>query len=181
MKLQLTLLLVVSFVAVYWQAVFEPFRRLLGTQPDLLPSLVVYAALAHGMPGVLMVALSGGLFVDSLSMNPLGASILPLFAAGLAITFWRDLVLREETFAQMLLGAAASAFVAVISLLLLLTAGHTPALGWGTLWQLAVMTAAGAVATPLWFAVFAILTRAFSYTRLPENAFRPDREIRRGR
>lgn len=181
MKLQLTILLVVSFVAVYWQAAFDLFRRVLGVQPDLLPSLVVYAALAQGLPGVLVVAVAGGLFVDSLSMNPLGASILPLFAAGLGITFWRDLVLREETFAQALLGAAASVFVPVVSLLLLLTAGYAPPLGWGTLWQLAVITTAGAITTPLWFAVFAMLTRAFGYSRLPENAFRPDREIRRGR
>ena len=34
------------------------------------------------------------------------------------------------------LGGAASAVVPVLTLLLLLTTGHTPLLGWGTLWQL---------------------------------------------
>ena len=42
----------------------------------------------------------------------------------------------------------------LLTILLLLTAGKQPLLGWGTIWQWLVMTAGGAVATPFVFALF---------------------------
>jgi hypothetical protein len=65
--------------------------------------------------------------------------------------------------------------------LLLLTAGKQPLLGWGSLWQWLVMTAGGAAATPLVFALFHWCDRALGYQPRTETSFRSDREIRRGR
>ena len=42
----------------------------------------------------------GGLWFDSLSANPLGVSVLPLFLVGLAIHLNRELILRDQAFAQ---------------------------------------------------------------------------------
>ena len=61
----------------------------------------------------------------------------------------RDLILREVSFAQLVLGTVASAVVPALTVLLLLTAGKQPLLGWGTIWQWLVMTAGGAAATPV--------------------------------
>jgi hypothetical protein len=175
------LILIATFLAVFWEAAFQIVRHLLGAQVDLLPALMVYAALGGSLSTVWLVAGFGGLLFDSLSANPLGISILPLFAAGFVIHLWRDLILREQVFAQAILGLAAGATVPVMQLLLLLTAGRAPQLGWGTLWQLIVMSLGAAVASPVFFFLFEWLQNKLSHAPVPETSFRPDREIRRGR
>jgi len=179
--LQTLLLLGAAFLAVFWEAAFNGLRHLLGAQVDLLPPLMVYAGLNTGITTVVLVALCGGLWFDSLSANPLGVSVLPLFAIGFVIHLQRELILREETFAQGVLGLAASAAAPLISLLLLLTMGRTPLLGWWTLWQLLVVTIGGGVATPLCFELLNWLQRTLVHHGNVPSSFRPDREIRRGR
>lgn len=179
--LQTILILAAAFIVVFGEATFPVLRHFLGAQVDLLPVLMVYAALNTEMVTVSLLAVLGGLWFDALSANPLGISILPLFAVGFLICFRRDLILRELSFARLVLGTAASAAVPVLSLLLLLTAGKQPLLGWGSLWQWIVMTAGGAAVTPLVFALFGWCHRAFGYQPRAETSFRPDREIRRGR
>jgi rod shape-determining protein MreD len=170
-----------AFLAVFCQAVLPGLRAWLGAQVDLLPALMVFAALYVGVANVAGLAVLGGLWLDSLSANPLGISILPLFITGFVLYLQRDLILRESAFAQVVMGAVASAVVPLLTVLLLLTGGKPLLLGWGTLWQWLVMTGAGAAATPLIFAVFHWFDRVFGYKMHTESSFRPDREIRRGR
>jgi len=175
------LIFLAAFLAVFWEAAFPGFRNWLGTQVSLLPALMVYAALSVGLTVVSLLALVGGLMFDSLSANPLGVSILPLFAVGLMIYLRRDLLLRDQPFAQFVLGLLASALVPVGTVLLLLTLGQAPLLGWGSLWQWLVMSLGGAVATPIVFILFGWFNRVLNYRTVVETSFRPDREIRRGR
>ena len=93
----------------------------------------------------------------------------------------RELILHKLSFAQIVLGAVACAVVPAMTVLLLLTGGAQPLLGWGSLWQWLVMTAGGAVATPVIFALFAWCHHALGYQPRTETSFRPDREIHRGR
>src|SRR5438094_3400750 len=86
-----------AFLAVFWQAAFNGVRHLLGAQIDLLPALMVYASLYGGFTNVVLLAVLGGLWFDSLSANPLGVSVLPLFVIGVAIYANRDLILRNQT------------------------------------------------------------------------------------
>ena len=176
---QTILILAAAFLAVFGEAAFPLPRHLFGAQVDLLPALMVYAALNTDIVTVSLLAVFGGLWFDSLSANPLGVSILPLFAVGFPICLQRDLILRELPFAQFVLGAAASAVVPALTVLLLLTGGQQPLLGWGSLWQWLVMTAGGAVATPVIFALFDWCNHALGYQPRTETSFRPDREIRR--
>ncbi len=179
--LNTALVLGAAFLAVFWEAAFGGLRHLLGAQVDLLPPLMVYAGLCTGLTTVALLALCGGLWFDSLSANPLGVSVLPLFAIGLAIHLKRDLILREQTFAQFVLGLGASTAAPVLTVLLLLTIGHPPLLGWGTLWQMTVLSVGGAVATPICFELLNWLQRTLVHHGATETSFRPDREIRRGR
>lgn len=179
--LQPTLILLAAFLAVFWEAAFPGTSRWLKTQVDLLPALMVYASLRSNPIMIAVLAVCGGLFFDSLSANPLGVTILPMFLVGFAIYLRRDLILRDQPYAQFVLGAAASAVMPALTVLLLFTAGEAPILGWGSLWQWLVMTVAGGIATPIFFFVFDWCERAFGYRRVVEPAFRPDREIRRGR
>ncbi len=173
--------LAAAFLAVFWEAAFGGARNVLGAQIDLLPPLMVYAGLCGGLHTVVLLALCGGLWFDSLSANPLGVTILPLFAIGLPIFLKRDLILRDRTFAQFILGLAASALAPVLTLLVLLTMGQAPLLGWGTIWQLVVLTLGGGIATPVCFELLGWLQRTLVHQRATESSFRPDREIRRGK
>jgi rod shape-determining protein MreD len=175
------LVLVATVLAVFWEAAFHGIRNLFGAQVDLLPALIVYASLSTGLTVLSLAALLGGLLFDTLSANPLGVSVLPLYLVGLAIYSQRDLILRDQLLAQFVLGLAASALVPILALLLLLTLGHTPLLGWGSLWQWLVMSVGGAIATPVVFQLFDLFDRALNYRRTTEPSFRQDREIRRGR
>jgi rod shape-determining protein MreD len=175
------LILAAAFLAVFAEAAFQLPRHLFGAQVDLLPALMIYAALNTNVVTVSLLAALGGLWFDALSANPLGVSILPLLAVGFPICLRRDLILRELPFAQIVLGAGASAAVPALCVLLLLTGGQEPLLGWGSLWQWLVMIAGGAVATPVIFALFDWCHHALGYQPQTETSFRPDREIRRDR
>ena len=179
--LQTILILLAAFLAVFAEAAFQLPRHFFGAQVDLLPALIIYAALNTNIVTVSLLAALGGLWFDALSANPLGVSILPLFAVGFPICLRRDLILRELPFAQVILGGAASAVVPALCVLLLLTGGQAPLLGWGSLWQWLVMIAGGALATPVIFALFDWCQHALGYQPQTETSFRPDREIRRDR
>jgi cell shape-determining protein MreD len=170
-----------AFLAVFWEAAFGGVRHLVGAQVDLLPPLMIYAGLCTGITTVALLAVCAGLWFDSLSANPLGVTILPLFVIGLVIHLKHELILRDQTFAQLVLGLSASAAAPVLTLLLLLTMGRNPLLGWGTVWQFVVLSVGGAVATPIWFQLFGWLERTLVHHRTVESSFRPDRQIRRGR
>ena len=172
---------VAAYLAVFAQAVMNEFRLVFGAQIDLLPSLVVYASLSGGVLTLTLVAICGGLWVDSLSANPLGVSVLPLFLAGLFIQRSRDMILRQQPFAQFVLGAAASAAVPFLTLLLLLNTNAQPLVSWFSLWQWIVMSVLGGAITPFWFLMFDRIGEALNYRPLGETSFRADREIKRGR
>jgi rod shape-determining protein MreD len=172
------LILTCAFLAVFAEATLSAPRHWLGAQIDVLPAVVVYAALNADIVTLSLLAVLGGLWFDSFSANPLGVSILPLFVAGFFIFVRRELILRDLSFAQLVLGTAASAAVPAMTLLLLLNAGKQPVIGWGSLWQWAVMTAGGALATPIVFRWFDWCGEALGYKLRSEMGFRPDREIR---
>lgn len=175
------LILLAALLVVFGQSAFTGLRSLLGAQVDLLPALMVYTALTASPFMMILLAVLGGLFFDTLSVNPLGTSVLPLLTVGFLIQLRRDLLLRDQVYAQFVLGLLASAIAPMISILILLTLGKSPLLGWGTLWQWIVMSVGGAVATPLLFSAFGWFNHALGYQRVVETSFRTDREIRRGR
>jgi cell shape-determining protein MreD len=175
------LVLAVAFLVVFVQATFNELRSVIGAQVDLLPGLMVYAGLSQGLISIGLLAVLAGSCFDSLSANPLGISILPLWGIGFLIHRYRGLILRSQVYAQFVLGLGASALAPVLTVLLLLNTEHRPLIGWFSLWQWLVMSLAGAAMTPVWFRFFDRIHRAFSYRPLGETSFRPDREIKRGR
>jgi rod shape-determining protein MreD len=175
------LILLTALLAVFAQGAFNGLRHLLGAQVDLLPALMVYTALTSGPVMMMTLAVFGGLMFDTLSVNPLGVSVLPLLLIGFLLQLRRDLLLRDQIYAQFTLGLIASALTPVMTILTLLTLEHAPLLDWGSLWQWIVMSVGGAVATPIFFFMFDRLNHALGYQPVIESSFRADREIRRGR
>lgn len=179
--LQTTLLLFVAFLVVFLQSTIYGFRLVTGAQIDLLPSLMVYAGLNCNLGAITALAVLGSLLHDSLSANPLGVTMLPLFAVGAFIHYHRSLILKEATFARFILGLWASGAVPVGTLLLLTNNERQPLLGWFSLWQLIVMTVLGGFITPLWFRFFDWANNLLTYRHEGTTSFRPDRQIKRGR
>lgn len=172
---------VLAYLAVFVQASPGGLRDWIGTQIDLLPVLMVYCALNTGLATLTLTAILGGVWFDSLSANPLGISILPLFFTGFALYQTRDLILRDQPYARLILGVAASAVVPLFSVLLMWGGGYKPLIYWSSLWQWLVLCITGGALTPLCFWFFERLHAALAYRRPAEAAFRPDREIKRGR
>jgi hypothetical protein len=79
------------------------------------------------------------------------------------------------------LGAGAGAAVPALTLLLLLSGGFAPLVGWGSLWQIAVLSFSSSLLAPLVFKAFGLCHSALSYRPATQTSFRPDRDIRRGR
>lgn len=175
------IILTVVYICVFVEGSFDGVRHLLGAQIDLLPALMVYTSLTAGLFTIVFVAVAGGLWFDALSANPLGITVLPLLVIGAVIYSQRALILRDQTFAQFVLGLGASAAAPLITLLLLLSTGQKPLLGWASLWQWIVMIAGGGLFVPVCFLLFGWLNRALIYRPHTQTSFRSDRQIRRGR
>ncbi|MCL5099172.1 MAG: rod shape-determining protein MreD [Candidatus Omnitrophica bacterium] len=208
---QRTFLVLAVYLLAFAESWCGVLRRYLGTQIDFLPALMVYAGLTASFSTVVLLAACGGLWYDALSANPLGVSVLPLFLVGWILYEKRELILREQPFAQVMLGGMASLLVPALTLLILSTylpyenastaiptswnmiplvefgygppgiRGPWPLVGWDTLAQGLILTVAGAMATPIFFRVFDRLNRALTYPVVSEPSFRSDREIKRGR
>lgn len=175
------IVLLAAFLAVYFQSSFDLFRNLFGAQFDFLPALIVYTSLTLGITSVALLALIGGLLFDSLSANPLGVSVLPLFLIGFAIHRFHGLLLREQLSAQFAFGASASLLSPLFTLLILLSGTNNPLVGWGTIWQLLVMGLMGGLLTPVCFWILDRINGALNYQPVAQTSFRSDRQIKRGR
>jgi rod shape-determining protein MreD len=156
-------------------------KELTGAQVDLLPGLMVYAAMAYRTELVLGCALLFGLFYDALSANAFGTSFTAYAVIGLSASRFRELLLSEQFITHWVLGLIASAVAPLIEIVLLKLAGMEPLIGLGSIWQWAIMIAGGGLATPVWFKFFNLLDDASRFKELPESAFRPDRQIARGK
>jgi rod shape-determining protein MreD len=173
--------LMTAYLAVFLQSSVSFLRNWTGTQMDLLPVLMVYCALSMGLGPLTLTAVLGGLAFDTLSANPLGITMLPLFLVGMAAYKVRELVLRDQPYARILLGAAASAAAPALSVLLLWGTGAEPLITWGSVFQWLLLAITGGLVTPVCFWFFETLNSALAYRRTPETTFRTDREIKRGR
>jgi len=175
-------ILFAAYVVVFLQATFNELRQVAGVQVDLLPGLIVYTAISGG--GIItltLAAVCGGLWFDSLSANPMGTTMLPLFIIGLFLQRHRELILRDQPYAQVLMGMAASALAPLGSLLLLINTEMKPLLGWFSIWQWTVMSVLGGLMTPVWFWLFDVLGRVLNYGPAGEIGFGHEMEIKRGR
>jgi rod shape-determining protein MreD len=170
-----------SYVAVFLAARFHGFAMLTGAQFDFLPGLVVVAAMMHGVWAVLVVSITGGLLYDCLSANPFGVTTLVLALVGTFVYLNRDLLLRDQTYPQFILGAGASAAAPVLSYLVVSVMGRHPLVVWTSLWVWTLLAVTGGLITPVWFVIFRKVDKALHYQDVPESSFRPDREIERGR
>jgi cell shape-determining protein MreD len=179
--LHTAILILAAYILVFLETSLVSVRNLLGVQIHFLPALIVSASLSSSVVTVALLALFGGLWFDALSANPLGVSVLPLFLVGFVIFHKRTLLLRDQLYAHWVLGIIASATAPALTVVLLLSIGETPLLGWGSAWPWVLVSLAGGIMAPVFSLFFGRVQRALSYEPLAQSSFRPDREIKRGR
>jgi hypothetical protein len=209
-RVTLLLFLLAAYADVFLECWFDGWRHLMGVQISLLPPLMVYAGLTSNLFTTCLIALCGGFWYDSLSINPFGISVLPLLAVGWGVYFSRDYLLRDQPVAQIAAGAAGSLVAPLLTFLFLCTlmplqhpdvlstsnwermatieggaAGEAvalrPSVDWMMGMKMVVVAAFGALATPMIFRLFDFVNRHFDYASAPAVSFRPDRQIVRGR
>ena len=179
-RIPLLLLFFTTWLAVFGQTQFAPVVSWIGTPLSLLPALTIYTALSHSLGVVAGFSIFAGLALDSLSANPLGVSILPLFLCGFGTHARQHLILRDQAYARFWLGLVAGLAVPLL-VRLLLSMGHRSPLGdiFGT--GVTLSGAVNAVACPLLFLVFDRFREVFEYKPMIESSFRPDRQLKRSR
>jgi cell shape-determining protein MreD len=170
-----------AYLCVFVTARYDGLRYMIGAQVDFLPGLVVVAALMHGIPAILVVSITGGLFYDSLSANPFGITCLSLLFVGAFVHYNRDLLLKDQAYPQFVLGAGANAAAPILSYVELSILGKHPIMEWPSLWIWFVLAVGGGLTTPIWFGIFSRVDKALHYQVVPESSFRADREIERSR
>lgn len=180
-RVMLLVFLFTGYLAIFAQVRFAWFRDFTGAQLDLLPGLMVYAAMAFPLGTVMLCAGVFGLLLDSCSMNVLGTSFVSLAVIGFLCSRYRELLLSEHFTTHWVLGLLASGCAPFLSYAMLRLLDLDPLVAWGSAWHWAIMTAGGGALTPLWFRVFNRLDDALRYKEIPESAFRQDRQIARGR
>ena len=180
-RLETISILLAAWLAVAFEVSFNGFRNWFGAQVSLLPALMVYVALTSSLPSVVLLAIVGGLAQDSFSANPLGVTTVALALTGFLIHYKRDIVLRDQIYAQVMMGFLGSSLVPACVVLALTNSHHPVPLTARLVGQWVVMTVGGAVATPLIFRLFAQLTRWFSYQPFPESHYRGTGQLKRTR
>lgn len=173
--------LLTGYGILFLQARLTLFRDLLGFQFNLVPGLVVYAAIHFRFFAALGCAATLGMMYDLLSANPLGTTLLAYTIVTFLAAYFREVLLSEQFTAQFVLGGSATLASILISWVVLQITGAQPLVGFWSIWIWLLVSVGGGVFTPLWFKLFARLDEALRYKEVPESSFRSDRQIARGR
>ena len=170
------------YILAFMQSHWSGPRLWLGFQPDLSPALLVFVGLTMGAGYVSTLAIFTGLLLDSLSANPLGVSVLPLFFAGWVVFCFREKVMVRELFAQVYLGIMAGLIVFLFQLILLILVQANPMFGWGMgFWALLNSLFCGA-AVPLFNLLSKTFEQWFSHPSYNPNRWpNSNRQIVRGK
>jgi len=183
-RLPILLMFGVLWLAVFAQTQFGVLHHWLAVPLSIIPALLVYAALTHGLVLTTAFSVVAGLWLDAISSSRLGVSILPMFLFAFFVQTRSHLILRDQRFAQFWLGAAGGVLIPLVTAGLLQLGQRQPAFTSGTWWQLLVLGSFNGSLCPFFFQFFDKLNRAFNYQPLEtaENrSYRPDRQMVRGR
>ena len=180
-RLPVILMFVVLWLAIFAQTQFAVLHRAVGLPLSVLPALMVYAALTHGLALAAFFSVVAGLWLDSVSASRFGVSVFPMFIFVFVVQTRSHLLLREQRFAQFWLGATGGFGVPLLTAGILQLGQREPAFTQGTWWQLSVLGLVNGLVCPLVFGLFDQLSRTFDYQVVEPPSFRLDRQIVRGR
>jgi len=131
-------ILLTALVAIFFEAACQIPRNITGTQIDPLPALMIVTALRAPILAITALSIMGSLWQSSLSSDPLGICMLPLFILGMLVHFNKRRISHQHIGSRFTLGAIAGALIPILTLCLLLLSGHQPIIGLYSLWQYAM-------------------------------------------
>lgn len=131
-------ILLTALVGIFLESACQISRNLTGAQIDPLPALMIVTALRAPVFAITALAIMGSLWQSSLSSDPLGISMLPLFALGMLVHLNIKGISHHQIGSRFALGAIAGALIPILTLCLLLLSGQKPMIGLYSLWQWAV-------------------------------------------
>ena len=177
----LDLLLGVYFL-IFLQSHWQVPRIWLGFQPDLTPALMVFVGLTMGAGYVSSIALMSGLWLDSLSANPFGMSIFPLFLVGWIVFCFRKKIMAVEFMAQIYLGILGGLLVFLLLLTVLILLSFYPLFGWGMFFFAMLYAVFCGLAVPFFYLLHKCFKSLFSHSSYePNNWGNNNRQIVRGK
>ena len=176
-----TCLILMAMALAYLQSRWSVMEGLWRAQVDLLPVFAAYAALHGGLGAIIGVALIGGAWLDVLSANPIGTSLLSLFLTALIIHRVHEVLLKGQLAAQFFVSLAAGLLSPALSYLLLWGTGMQPLAGWATLWQMVVNALICGVAGPFIFLIMNKMDRWVSYEPVAQSWNRSVVEVKRSK
>lgn len=118
-------LMITTLAMIVAQCAIASAINIAGVKFDLMPALVLYAALSTSWPRTLAVAIVAGLIIDALSLGAFGLSLPPLAIAGVIINHFQKVLYRDQWPLQCVLAAGISLGCSIWTWLLLHT-GPTP-------------------------------------------------------
>jgi len=176
-----TLMTLLAMTVVYFEARWTVIEFGWRAQVDLMPVFAAYAAL-HGSVGIMLgLAILGGSWLDVLSANPLGTSLMSLFFTSLFLHGMHEVLLKGQLAAQFFVCLAAGALNPVLTYILLWGSGAEPLAGWGTLWQIMVNALVCGIIGPIFFLILNLMDRWVSYEPVAQPWNRSVVEVKRSR
>ena len=131
-------ILLTALAVIFFGTACQIPRNITGAQIDPLPALMIVTALRAPVLAITALAIMGSLWQSSLSSDPLGIGMLPLFTLGMLVHLNTRKISHHHIGSRFTLGAIAGALVPILTLSLLLLSGHQPMIGLYSLWQWAV-------------------------------------------
>ena len=128
-------ILLTALAAIFFESACQIPRNLTGAQIDPLPALMLVVAVRAPVMAISALAIMGSLWQSSLSSDPLGIGMLPLFMLGMLAHLNIKSIAYHHIGSRFALGAIAGALVPILTLCLLLLSGQQPMIGLYSLWQ----------------------------------------------
>ncbi len=144
-----TFLFLSVVVAMALQCVLAAVINLAGVKLDLMPAVVVFAALYASWRRAIFVAVAGGLLLDALSFQPLGLSVAPLAIAAAAINHFQRVLYRDNMLLHAALGGATSLAASLWTWMLLRFTATPLPFQFGIVGKIGLIALLAAVGTPL--------------------------------
>jgi len=170
-----------AMVMTYLQSRWSVMEGMWRAQVDVLPVFAAYAALHGGLGAIIGVAMIGGAWLDVLSANPLGTSLLSLFLTALIIHRVHEVLLKGQLAAQFFVSLTAGGLGPVITYVVLWGMSMQPLAGWGTLWQIVVNAIICGVAGPFIFLILNQMDSWVSYEPVAQPWNRSVVEVKRSK
>ena len=176
-----TCLILMAMVVTYVQSHWSMMEGMWRAQIDLLPVFAAFAALHGGLSPIIGLALIAGSWLDVLSANPLGTSLVSLFLTALVLHRLHEVLLKSQLAAQFFVCLAAGALGPITSCLFLWVMSMQPLAGWGTLWQIVVNAMICGLAGPFIFLILNQMDRLVSYEPVAQPWNRSVVEVKRSK